>query len=349
MRNEIDSIFMERCLQLAKRAKGYVSPNPMVGAVVVHDGKIIGEGYHRKYGEAHAEVNAINSVRDKSLLKHSTLYVSLEPCSHFGKTPPCAKLVIDSEIPKVVVAMLDPYPQVAGRGVKMLQDAGVCVHVGCLEAEAKELNKEFICSQINHRPYVYLKWAQTKDGFIDKLRADDAQKVPTPISNDYTMMLVHKKRAEVDAIMVGTNTALIDNPSLTTRLWAGHSPTRVVLDRSGKIPSDAQLLNGKVKTIIFTERENNSQNNVSWIHLKFDDNLLMNVLAELNKLNIHSVLVEGGTILLQSLIDQGLWNEAFVEVANKEFGEGVEAPFLPLIAQSELQMKESKQLHFKNL
>lgn len=348
MKNEIDNKYMIRCLQLAKRAKGYVSPNPMVGAVVVHDGEIIGEGFHQQYGKAHAEVNAINGVEDKSLLKDSTLYVSLEPCSHYGKTPPCAQLIIDSKIPRVVVAMADPYPKVSGRGIKMLEDAGVEVILGVLEDEAKELNKDFVCAQVHRRPYIYLKWAQTKDGFIDKARGKRDPKVPTPISNDFTMMMVHKLRSEVDAIMIGTNTAIVDNPSLTTRLWAGHSPLRVVIDRQMRIPSGYTLFNNQVDTLIFTEDQDRVEGKNRWVKIGFDEKLLINILAELNKLNINSLLVEGGATLLQSFIDQGLWDEVFVEIADKEFNKGVEAPSITNEPITEQLVNGSKQLHFRN-
>lgn len=339
---------MTRCLQLAKRAKGYVSPNPMVGAVIVCDGKIIGEGFHQQYGKAHAEVNAINSVKNKELLKNATLYVSLEPCSHYGKTPPCAQLIIDNEIPRVVVAMLDPYPKVAGRGIRMLEETGVNVTLGVLEDEARELNKDFICSQLKKRPYVYLKWAQTKDGFIDKERGKKDPKIPTPISNDFTMMMVHKLRSEVAAIMIGTNTAIVDNPSLTTRLWAGHSPVRIVIDRLLKIPANYTILNNEVDTIVFTEQPSRAEGKTRWIQILFDEKLLINILAELNKLNVNSLLVEGGASLLQSFINQGLWDEAFVEIADREFSKGVAAPNIGKDPTAEQFAEGSKLLHFRH-
>ena len=323
-----DEKYIQRCLQLAENGKGYVSPNPMVGSVVVYDGKIIGEGYHRQYGKAHAEVNAISSVKDKSLLEKSTIYVSLEPCSHYGKTPPCAQLIIDSKIKRAVIATLDPFPAVSGRGVKMLQDAGIEVTTGVLEKEAYELNKAFFSAQLKHRPYVYLKWAQTKDGFIDKIRQEGEEAKPTPISNHFTKQLVHKLRSEVASIMVGTNTALNDNPSLTTRYWSGKNPIRIILDRQGRIPPNYHIFDNKVKTIVFTEAiENDKQvEETSFIVVKFNENLLSEILNKLYSLKIDSVLVEGGRQLLQGFIDQNLWDEAFIEIADKEFGDGVEAP-----------------------
>lgn len=324
----VDEKYMSRCLQLALNGRGYVSPNPMVGAVVVHSGKIIGEGYHRLYGKAHAEVNAINSVRDKSLLSESTIYVSLEPCSHHGKTPPCAQLIIDSKIPRVVVACLDPYPAVSGRGIGMLQEAGIDVTVGVLQEKAWLLNKEFFTVQTHDRPYVYLKWAQTQDGFIDKERKEGEKPQPTPISNEFCRMQVHKKRSEVAAIMIGTNTAVNDNPSLTTRYWYGRNPIRIVLDRQGRIPAGYNVFDGKIETIIFTERETAgfSHGKTTFIQVKFDENLFENIFSILKRRKINSILVEGGRELLQSLIDKQLWDEACIETSDVLFGSGVRAP-----------------------
>lgn len=326
----IDEKYIHRCLQLALNGKGYVSPNPMVGAVVVHNGKIIGEGYHRQYGQAHAEVNAINSVKDKSLLKDSTIYVSLEPCSHYGKTPPCSQLIIDSQIPRVVVACLDPFPAVAGRGIEMLRKAGIDVTVGVLEYLAKQLNKEFITAQTKNRPYIYLKWAQSQDGFIDRERTPGTKAQPTPISGDFTKMIVHKLRSEVSSIMVGTNTVINDNPSLTTRLWAGRNPIRVTIDRKGRIPKNFTLFDGNVKTLVFTESVTHeiSNNNVTYIPMDFDSGLLPHIFAELRRRNINSVLIEGGQQLLQGIIDHHLWDEAYIETAPIFFEKGVPSPLI---------------------
>ncbi|MDH6308993.1 diaminohydroxyphosphoribosylaminopyrimidine deaminase/5-amino-6-(5-phosphoribosylamino)uracil reductase [Dysgonomonas sp. PFB1-18] len=345
----IDEKYMYRCLQLALNGKGFVSPNPMVGAVVVHNGKIIGEGYHRRYGKAHAEVNAIDSVRDKSLLKESTIYVSLEPCSHHGKTPPCAQLIIDHQIPHVVVACLDPYPSVSGRGIKMLRDAGIEVKTGVLEKEAWELNKEFFTAQTKGRPYIYLKWAQTKDGFIDKERCENEDPKPTPISNEFSRILVHKKRAEVAAIMIGTNTAVKDNPSLTTRYWHGKNPIRIVLDRQGRVPRDYTIFDNKVETIVFTEQASSiaKGENVTEIEIQYDDNLLQNIFNILNSKRIDSVLVEGGRELLQSLIDRQLWDEAYIETSCITFGKGVKAPVIDGFVLEELDWGTSRQVHLK--
>ena len=347
----VEEKYMYRCLQLALNGKGFVMPNPMVGAVIVHNGKIIGEGYHRRYGEPHAEVNAIASVKDKNLLQEATIYVSLEPCSHYGKTPPCAQLIIDSKIPKAVVACFDPYPAVSGKGIEMLRKADVEVCIGVLEKEATELNKEFITTQTSDRPYIYLKWAQTQDGFIDKERADAAKPTPTPISDSFTRMLVHKKRAETAGIMVGTNTAIKDNPSLTTRLWYGHNPVRIVLDREGRIPSDYRIFDDETKTLIFTEDINNKPNTAycEFIPVNFDSYLLQNIFLNLKNRKINSILVEGGRQLLQSLIDCGIWDEAFIEVSEIEFGKGIKAPIIQGKIIEEHFLRNSKQIYIKPL
>lgn len=344
----VDEKYMYRCLQLALNGKGFVSPNPMVGAVVVHNDKIIGEGFHREYGKAHAEVNAIASVKDKSLLKESTIYVSLEPCAHQGKTPPCAQLIIDNQIPHVVIACLDPYPAVSGRGIKMLQDADIKVDVGILEREAWELNKEFFTIQTKGRPYIYLKWAQTQDGFIDKARDEKDIPQPTPISNEFSKMLVHKKRAVVPAIMIGTNTAIKDNPSLTTRHWYGKNPVRVILDRQGRIPLNYTIFDGKVETIVFTEKESLPKlEKVTFIQIPFDENLLENIFTTLKKRKIISVLVEGGQELLQSIIDKRLWDEAFIEISGITFNNGVRAPIIAGHILNEINWGASKHIHIR--
>lgn len=343
-----DEIYMSRCLQLACNGKGFVHPNPMVGAVIVSDGKIIGEGFHRQYGHSHAEVNAINSVSDKTLLKKSTLYVSLEPCAHYGKTPPCAKLIADYSIPRVVIATTDPYPAVSGRGIAILESAGINVTIGVLETEARELNKEFFTGQIRKRPYIYLKWAQSIDGYLDRIRTAQNPN-PAQISNEFTQILVHKKRAEIAAIMVGTNTVLADNPNLTTRLWYGENPTRIILDREGKIPTNANIFNHEAATILFTENIERevSMNKIRYIPVKFDANLLKNIFYKLNELKLNSILIEGGTTLLDSIIKEGFWDEAFIEVADMEFGKGVCVPIIKGRLINAFQFNSSKYLHYK--
>lgn len=343
----IDEKYMRRCLQLATNGKGFVSPNPMVGAAIVYKDRIIGEGYHRCYGQAHAEVNAVNSVRDRSLLKDSTLYVSLEPCSHYGKTPPCAQLVIDSQIPRVVIGSLDPYPKVAGRGVKMLREAGIEVVVGILESKARVLNKEFFTAQTKERPYIYLKWAQTADGFIDKVRKEGEAPQPTPISDDFSKVLVHKLRTEIPGIMIGTNTAVNDNPFLTVRLWNGKNPTRIILDREARIPSDYHLLDGSVETLVFTEavKQEESKGGVTYIPTLFNSDVLEYTMAELKKRRVNAVLVEGGQQLLQNFIDKQLWDEAFVEIANMKFVDGVAAPVIRGEILNEWNWGKTRHLH----
>jgi len=243
--------YIKRCLQLSENGLGSTYPNPMVGSVIVYEDKIIGEGWHQKAGEAHAEVNAVNSVKNPELLKKSTIYVSLEPCSHFGKTPPCSDLIIAKGIKKVVVATVDPFAEVAGRGIKKLMEAGCDVMLGVLEKEAQHLNKRFFTFHNKKRPYIILKWAQSEDGFIAPLKRED--RAPVWISNRYSKQLVHKWRAEEQAILVGTTTAIDDNPKLNTRLHAGNNPTRVVIDRSGKIPAESAIFDGSIKTIVIAE------------------------------------------------------------------------------------------------
>lgn len=322
---EVDVKYMARCISLARNGAGNVAPNPMVGAVIVHDGRIIGEGYHRKYGEAHAEVNAIASVRDESLLKEATIYVSLEPCSHYGKTPPCAELIIRKQIPRVVVGCLDPFPEVSGRGVRMLREAGVEVVTGVMEREARELNRAFMTFQLLKRPYVCLKWAQSADGFMDRVRTDSSEPAVV-LSSDETRRRVHSLRANVAAIMVGTRTALLDNPSLTVRHWTGRSPVRVVLDRELRIPSGYHLLDGSVKTLVFTAEKAESRENVEYVTIDYAQPVLPQVLHELYLRKLNSLMVEGGANLLEQFIREGLWDCMQVETAPVCLGSGVKAP-----------------------
>lgn len=323
-----DEKFMQRCLQLSLRGKGHVAPNPMVGAVIVRDGIIIGEGYHRRYGGPHAEVNAFESVKDKNMIAGSDMYVSLEPCSHYGKTPPCANRIIQEKIKRVFIAVVDPNPQVAGRGVRLLQEAGIEVILYVLEKEAKEINKEFFIYQIEKRPYVYLKWAQTKDNFIDKKRLPGEPAEPTSISSNFHKILVHKQRTEIPSIMIGTNTAINDNPRLTARLWSGKNPTRILLDRSRRIPKTNSVFNDEAQTYLYTESVEReiTTGQTTYIPIKFDEFLLANILSDLRIRKISALLVEGGQQLLQSFINESLWDEAFIEIADKEFIEGISAP-----------------------
>lgn len=324
----IDEIYMKRCFQLAKCGFGNVAPNPMVGAVVVHDGKIIGEGFHRKYGEPHAEVNAINSVADKSLLCKATIYVNLEPCSHYGKTPPCSKLIIDCKIPNVVICNKDPFPEVSGRGIKMLQDAGVNVTVGVLEEEGWELNRRFFTFHTLKRPYIILKFAQSANGFMD-----GSDEKPLKISTDKSIILSHKMRTQEAAILVGTNTAIKDNPSLTARFWKGNNPTRVLIDRDLKVPAYCNIFNEDTNTIVFTEKEFASADNrnvkfVCDAPFCFDKKLDLNFLAKhLYENKLQSLIVEGGSATLQSFIDANLWDEIRTETNPDIFvKDGVKSP-----------------------
>jgi diaminohydroxyphosphoribosylaminopyrimidine deaminase/5-amino-6-(5-phosphoribosylamino)uracil reductase len=280
----------------------------MVGAVIVHNDRIIGEGYHRKCGGPHAEVNAIRSVRDESLLKDSTIYVSLEPCSHYGKTPPCADLIIEKGIPRVVVGCKDPFAKVNGQGIRKLRDAGIEVVVGVMEKECLELNRKFITFHSKHRPWVTLKWAQSEDGFMDADRQPGEPAVK--FSSAFTQTLVHRMRAMNQAIMVGTRTVLLDNPSLTTRLWDGPNPLRVSVDRKGILPESIHLKDGKVPTVIYCHGD------------------LPAILEDLYRQGIQSLMVEGGACLIQHFVDEGLWDEARVEVAPLVLGKGVSAPRL---------------------
>ncbi|MBP3517744.1 MAG: bifunctional diaminohydroxyphosphoribosylaminopyrimidine deaminase/5-amino-6-(5-phosphoribosylamino)uracil reductase RibD [Parabacteroides sp.] len=324
----VEEKYMARCIELARGGAGHTAPNPMVGAVIVHNGKIIGEGFHRKCGEAHAEVNAVASVRDEALLRDSTIYVSLEPCSHYGKTPPCAELIIKKGIPRVVVGTLDPFPEVSGRGVRMLREAGIEVVTGVLEEEARALNPAFMTFQMRKRPYIYLKWAQSADGFLD-VRREDASEPPVRLSSAETFRRVHRLRSEVAAILVGTRTALLDNPSLTVRHWAGRSPVRVVLDRMLKLPADAHLLDGTVRTLVFTALEAESRPNVEYVRIDFGQEVLPQVLHYLAGQQLNSLMVEGGARLLAGFLDAGLWDEAWVETAPVVLGAGVKAPAVP--------------------
>ncbi|MEA4982727.1 MAG: bifunctional diaminohydroxyphosphoribosylaminopyrimidine deaminase/5-amino-6-(5-phosphoribosylamino)uracil reductase RibD [Paludibacter sp.] len=325
MKMDYEEKYMHRCLQLAAFGGAYVAPNPMVGAVLVSSDRIIGEGYHHRYGEAHAEPNAINAVTDAGLLKDATLYVNLEPCSHYGKTPPCADLIVSKGIPRVVIGTLDPNPKVSGRGVEILRKAGIEVTVGVLENECNELNHRFFIWQREKRPWILLKWAQTSDGFMDQLRTDASIK-PLQISNSITRQLTHKIRAEHQAIMVSTNTVLLDNPSLTVRNWAGKNPVRLIIDRSGRIPQNLSIFDQSVRTIIFTEQPQESKEKIEYQPVTFDENSLRNILKLIAEKNIHSVLVEGGSKLLNSFIEAGLWDEANVEISEENIGTGVPAP-----------------------
>ena len=323
-------LYMQRCIELAVEGMGKTAPNPMVGCVIVYYDKIIGEGYHREYGKAHAEVNAINSVKDKNLLSKSTLYVSLEPCCHWGKTPPCTDLIIKSKIPHVVVASIDPYDTVAGNGISILRNHGVKVDVGLLRHQAILLNKRFFTYHQKKRPYIILKWAQTADALIDTERLPGTPSRPTWITSEKLRMLVHKWRTEEQAIMVGTITALKDNPRLNVRDWSGKQPLRIVLDENLTLSDSLSLFDNSQKTIVFNNIKNVSSENIQWIQADFaDEAFLDNILKILAEKNIQSVIIEGGQKLLQAFVSRNLWDEARVFQGNKFFVKGLRAPSLP--------------------
>lgn len=300
---------MYRCLELAALGAGQVAPNPMVGAVLVHEDRIIGEGWHRRYGEAHAEVNCIAAVKEehRHLIAGSTLYVSLEPCAHYGKTPPCADLIIKHNIPRVVIGCRDPFKQVDGKGIERLEAAGITVMIGVLEEEARDLNRRFLVFHTQRRPYIVLKWAQTADGFI---AGEPGKRLH--ISNDLANRLVHQWRSEESAILVGTNTALLDDPQLTTRLWPGPNPVRLVIDMELRLPASLKLFNEEVQTIVFNSRKHGKEGHVSYYQVTHDVSLVHQLLNAACQLNLQSILVEGGARLLQSFIDEDCWDEARV-------------------------------------
>jgi diaminohydroxyphosphoribosylaminopyrimidine deaminase/5-amino-6-(5-phosphoribosylamino)uracil reductase len=305
---KIEEKYMRRCLELAKKGKGYVAPNPMVGAVVVYEGKIIGEGYHRKWGEAHAEVNAIRSVRHPEWLKKSTLYVNLEPCAHDGKTPPCVELIIEKQIPRVVAGQTDPFPQVSGKGIKRLKEAGIEVLTDVLKAECEDLNKRFITFVNKKRPYIILKWAQSADGYIDKVRETNKEQASVKFSDDFTRLPVHKMRAEESAIMVGSRTLELDKPLLNVRYWYGPEPVRIKADSRKPLPD---------------------------------------LMRELYAQDIQSLIVEGGARLIQSFVNENLWDEARIEVSTLKLNEGVKAPFLSGCLESVQKCENSSILVYK--
>jgi diaminohydroxyphosphoribosylaminopyrimidine deaminase/5-amino-6-(5-phosphoribosylamino)uracil reductase len=320
-------IYIKRCIELAKNGLGTTYPNPLVGSVIVYNGKIIGEGWHKKSGEPHAEVNAINSVKDKSLLPKSTIYVSLEPCSHFGKTPPCCDLIIKHKIPNVVIGTVDPNEKVAGNGIKRLLGNGANVTVGILENECSELNKRFFTFHNKKRPYIILKWAESADGFIAPLHRD--KKEPVWLTNQYSRQLVHKWRSEEQAILVGTKTVLEDNPKLDVRDWKGNNPVRIIIDKIGKINDFFYIKDKKTRTIIITEQENiQSVENCIYENTIFESRLSEKICEVLVKHNIQSVIIEGGTTTLETFINDGLWDEARVFKSKIQLNEGVKAPNL---------------------
>lgn len=320
--------YMSRCIELAKKGAMDVSPNPMVGCVLVHNDEIIGEGYHEKYGEAHAEVNAIKSVKNKNLLRECTLYVSLEPCAHHGKTPPCSDLIVRKQIPEVVIGTVDPFAEVAGKGIEKLKNNGIKVTVDVLKKECLELNKRFFTFHEKKRPFIVLKWAQTSDGFIDMERKAESYGEPTWITGTDALVRVHQMRAMEDAILVGTGTAEKDNPSLTVRLVEGKNPLRIILDRKLKLSPRLNLFDNSTETLVINSIKSEKKGNTELVQIDYSQNILPQILEVLYKKEKLSLIVEGGRKLLQSFIDQNLWNEAHVFNGSKTFNGGVPAPKL---------------------
>ncbi|QZE14345.1 bifunctional diaminohydroxyphosphoribosylaminopyrimidine deaminase/5-amino-6-(5-phosphoribosylamino)uracil reductase RibD [Halosquirtibacter laminarini] len=327
---KVASRYMHRAIELARLGMSRVAPNPMVGAVVVYHDMIIGEGFHQRFGEAHAEVNAINAVKDKSLLKDATIYVTLEPCAHYGKTPPCAELIIKSGIPRVVVGVTDPFAKVKGKGIQMMKDAGIQVVESFCEPLCYQLNRRFFTFHRHKRPYIILKWAQTLDGFMDIDRTKEYYGQPTWITNELSKVAVHKTRVDEDAIMVGTQTAVKDNPSLTVREWAQDKhPLRVLLDLNSRVPRTQALFDGAIPTVIYTYTEESSLPNTTFVSIDKTKGLWQQILSDLHERNIQSLIVEGGPTTLQSLIKESLWDEARVFLGHGFFQSGVRAPEFP--------------------
>ncbi|MCW3170469.1 bifunctional diaminohydroxyphosphoribosylaminopyrimidine deaminase/5-amino-6-(5-phosphoribosylamino)uracil reductase RibD [Chryseobacterium sp. 09-1422] len=315
-----DEFYIKRCIELAKKATGDTYPNPLVGSVIVHNGKIIGEGYHHKAGENHAEINAINSAEDKSLFAESTIYVSLEPCAHFGKTPPCALKIVESGFKKVVIGAMDSHDKVNGKGKKIIQEAGIEVISGVLEKECIDLNKRFFTYHEKKRPFIVLKWAQSGNGFIDR----DFK--PTQISNSLTKQYVHELRNNEHAILIGTMTALRDNPSLTTREMTGRNPVRILIDIDLKVPMDYHIYNNEAETLVFNSLKDSDEDNIRFIKTG-RAGFIENLIKKLYELQIQSVIVEGGNVVLQQFIDSDLWDETIViKNENLRIDNGTRAP-----------------------
>jgi len=316
---------MKFALQLAEKGRGNVAPNPMVGCVIICNDKIIAEGYHQQYGGPHAEVNAINSLPADFDFSDCTLYVNLEPCSHYGKTPPCSDLIISKKFKRVVVGNLDTNPLVAGKGIQKLKDAGIEVSSGVINSEARELNKRFFWFHEKKQPYVILKWAETKDGFISR--------EPLPLNKDDNWItgaeskkLVHQWRAEEQAIMVGTNTVIVDDPELTTRLVDGNNPIRIVIDKELKLPPTSKVFSTNSQVIVVTDKDVADEGNITYCKINFDKDFITSLLNALFELSIQSIIIEGGSKLLNSFIEAGAWNEARIFVGEKEFEKGIKAP-----------------------
>ncbi|MCW3126761.1 MAG: ribD [Bacteroidetes bacterium] len=318
-----DEFYMSRCLELALRGMGSVSPNPMVGAVLVHEGRIIGEGYHEVYGQAHAEVNCLKSVKpeDQDLIRESTIYVNLEPCAHHGKTPPCADLIIANDIRKVVTGSHDPNPLVAGQGIARIRNAGIEVVENVIREECDFFNRRFTTYHVKKRPYIILKWAQSKDGFM---ASDEGKQVW--FSDEYSQKLLHKWRTEEDAILVGTRTALIDNPQLTARLWEGKNPVRILIDRHLKVPGDSKIFDEEAMTIVYNLCKEGLEEGTIFVSLKPGENIVSQIVSDLYRRSIQSIIIEGGAYTLNEFIKAGLWDEARITLTPVVIPTGINAP-----------------------
>ncbi len=342
----LDEEYMHSCLELAVKGLGHVAPNPMVGCVIAGEDGILGEGYHEKFGDAHAEINALNSIENKKLLKGATLFVNLEPCAHKGKTGPCTEAIIASGIKKVVIGCTDPNPEVNGKGIERLKNAGIEVVTGVLERECFEVNKRFFAYHHKKRPYIILKWAQSADGFIDRKRT--AREDRAILTHEEADMMTHLWRSQEQAIMVGTRTVEMDNPELNTRKVNGKSPARVILDRNLRIPPGFKVFNSSAHTIVITEQEQGGNHVAEYIPLKFDGSLLPNILKELHGKQYQSLIVEGGEKLLKSFIDKDLWDEAKIFYSPLKLGEGVKAPNFPFPSKCEIRIGEDTLTLYSN-
>lgn len=334
--NSLEEFYIKRCIELAQNGLGTTYPNPMVGSVIVLDGKIIGEGWHQKAGEAHAEVNAVNSVKDKSLLSKSTIYVSLEPCSHFGKTPPCCDLIITHRIPNVIIGTIDPFAKVSGNGIKKLTEAGANVTVGILENECNELNKRFFTFHNKKRPYIILKWAETADGYISPISKEEQK--PVWITNQYSRQLVHKWRSEEQTILVGTQTVIDDNPALNVRDWTGNNPVRIVLDKNNRISKESFIFDSSSKTLVIDNQS-----------IDYNKDTVPQMTGYLYENNIQSVIIEGGRQTLQAFIDAGLWDEARVFIGTEPFSGGTKAPAITGQAVQKSKIGSDELVIYSNL
>lgn len=347
--HDIDIKYMQRCLELAKIGIGNVAPNPMVGSVIVCNNRIIGEGYHMQYGGNHAEVNAINSVLHKDLLKKSTLYVNLEPCSHHGNTPPCSDRIIEEKIPNVVIGTTDTNSLVAGKGIERMRKAGIQVRENILSRECFKLNKRFFTFHEKKRPYIILKWAESADGFMDIERNENTSKEPFWISNSISRMITHRWRSQEQAIMVGYNTVLNDNPSLTTRDWPGSSPIRIVIDPELKLSHSAKVFHNDAKTFVFSKHQTNDKENTRYFMVSEKKEFLISVIQKLHELKIQSIIIEGGKATLERFMQGNLWDEARVFRSNQKMNSGLRAPNLNIRPENCLSIKDDCLCYYYNL